>query len=254
MISPVTLILGLGQTVGSACAHYFHDQGHNVIIVDQNAKNLARLSDEASDQITTHMGDITSLIGIKNAIVAARESHGRLDNLVSIPSLPAPEGLGASDLEKLKSMCFRAAEGAMISLGLFRDVLMDQDPFPYGGNTRIKQKGSVTFILGLASRQSMPGEFSESVSQGAVEAVARAGALELAEENIRVNAISALRPRVEEKEAWLKSRTPLARTALAEEIAATAYFLSSPSAAIITGQTLVLDGGRFQLSGLLGQT
>jgi NAD(P)-dependent dehydrogenase (short-subunit alcohol dehydrogenase family) len=68
---------------------------------------------------------------------------------------------------------------------------------------------------------------------------------------IRVNAVSAIRPRAEKNELWLKARTPLKRAALADEIAEAVGFLASPGAAIITGETLIMDGGRLQLGGTL---
>ncbi|MEL6209118.1 MAG: SDR family oxidoreductase, partial [Pseudomonadota bacterium] len=70
-----------------------------------------------------------------------------------------------------------------------------------------------------------------------------------ASQQIRVNAISAIRPRAEAEEGWDKSRVPLGRAALADEIADAALYLSSRAAAIVTGATLVLDGGRSVLAG-----
>ncbi|MEL7130713.1 MAG: SDR family oxidoreductase, partial [Pseudomonadota bacterium] len=52
-------------------------------------------------------------------------------------------------------------------------------------------------------------------------------------------------------ENWLKQRTPLKRAALADEIAEAAAYLASPRSAIVTGETLTLDGGRRQLGGVL---
>jgi NAD(P)-dependent dehydrogenase (short-subunit alcohol dehydrogenase family) len=44
---------------------------------------------------------------------------------------------------------------------------------------------------------------------------------------------------------------PLGRAALADEIAEAARYIASPQAAYLTGQSLILDGGRSTLSGLL---
>jgi NAD(P)-dependent dehydrogenase (short-subunit alcohol dehydrogenase family) len=79
----------------------------------------------------------------------------------------------------------------------------------------------------------------------------KAGALELAEHAIRVNAVVAIRPREERSETWTARRVPLGRAALADEIAEAARYIASPQAAYLTGQSLILDGGRSTLSGLL---
>jgi len=115
----------------------------------------------------------------------------------------------------------------------------------------MRQSGTVTFVLSMSARLASPGRFAESISQAAIEAVVQASAVELAEARIRVNAISAIRPRAEDDEPWLKIRTPLGRAALADEIAEAVGFLASPGAAIITGETLIMDGGRLQLGGTL---
>jgi NAD(P)-dependent dehydrogenase (short-subunit alcohol dehydrogenase family) len=79
----------------------------------------------------------------------------------------------------------------------------------------------------------------------------RAGALDLAEREIRVNAVIAIRPRDERAETYTATRTPLRRGAQGDEIADAVRYLASPEAAIVTGATLVLDGGRQRLSGIL---
>jgi NAD(P)-dependent dehydrogenase (short-subunit alcohol dehydrogenase family) len=81
--------------------------------------------------------------------------------------------------------------------------------------------------------------------------VIKAGAVELADRQIRVNGIVAIRPREERIENWTTRRTPWGRAAIADEIADAARYLSSPDAAIITGELLKLDGGRSSLAGVL---
>ncbi|MCA8905560.1 MAG: SDR family oxidoreductase, partial [Hyphomonas sp.] len=119
------------------------------------------------------------------------------------------------------------------------------------GVERQRQKGTATFVLPYSALATMPGRFTESVTQSAVLGVVRAASLELAEAGIRVNAIVAIRPREEKMETWTAKRTPLGRAALADEIADAAAFLASAEAAIITGTVLRLDGGRAGLAGVL---
>lgn len=251
MLLPTTLILGLGRDVGTACARYFQEHGHNVVIASPNEKALQHSSDQLKENTVTHHGDLHSLIGMRNALNAAFEAYQRIDNLVIIPAVPKPVSLMDIDIDAFDETTIRDARGATLALYLFAQELAEQAPLISDGSQRLRQAGTVTFVLSLSARLASPGRFAESISQAAIEAVVQAGAVELAGVRIRVNAISAIRPRAEEDEPWLKARTPLGRAALADEIAEAVGFMASPGAAIITGETLIMDGGRLQLGGTL---
>lgn len=251
MLTPVTLILGLGRDVGTACARHFQQKGHKVAIAAPDEAALERASDELMGNIVAHHGDLHDLIGVSNAMTAAFEAHNRIDNLVIIPALPSAVSLREIELDQFDNATVHGARAAALSLRLFAETIKDQEPLVSDGPDRQRQHGTVTFVLSLSARLARPGKFTESVSQGAIEAVVRSGAIELAPDFIRVNAVSAIRPRAEDTEPWVRSRTPLGRAALADEIAEAVGYLASPGAAIITGETLILDGGRLQLAGTL---
>jgi enoyl-[acyl-carrier protein] reductase III len=90
------------------------------------------------------------------------------------------------------------------------------------------------------------------VSKAAIEALVRYLAVELAPRDIRVNAVSAGLietgaldhfPKREQMLAYYRSRTPAGRLVEPQEVADAVCFLASPEAAMIRGQTIVLDGG-----------
>ena len=89
-------------------------------------------------------------------------------------------------------------------------------------------------------------------SKGALEALARHLAVELAPRGIRVNILmpgtveTDVWKVIPEREARLSAaicRTPIGRLVTPEEVAAAAQFLCSEAASGIVGQTLVVDGG-----------
>ena len=255
METPVTLILGLGRDAGAACARRFEESGHSVLVASPDEESLEKARDELPEEVSYHHGDLYDQIGLRNALTAALEAYGRRDNLVIIPPLPRPDELTGLNMDALDSAIEKGARSGALALHLFANAIADQVPLEGVGLERHRRMPTVTFILSQSASQSNPGQFTESFAQGAMQALVRAGAVELASAGIRVNAISAIRPRVEAKNAeegnWLKKRTPLGRASLAEEIADAAFYLASPGAGIITGETLTLDGGRRHLSGLL---
>jgi enoyl-[acyl-carrier protein] reductase III len=115
-----------------------------------------------------------------------------------------------------------------------------------------RKGGAVVSISSLGGSRVMRDYFLVGVSKAALEAVTRYLAVELAPYNIQVNAVSgglvetdALKsfPWGPEVIAQSQARTPAARLASPEDIAQVVAFLCSKKAAMIRGQTLVVDGG-----------
>lgn len=251
MDKPVTLIIGLGQTVGDAVARRFLEEGHAVLAVDPDASLLEELRKTTGDKIAYHHGATHTKLGLRNAMAAALESYSFVDNVVCIPPLPEADRLMDLDMEDFESVLMKTARGAVQTLRVFTPELIAERPETENAAERTRQTGTFTFVLSLGASMAQPGWFSESVSQHAIMGIVKAAAIELAPEAVRVNAVIALRPRAEGREPWLKDRTPMGRPSLAEEIAETATFLASPNSAIITGEAITLDGGRRFLSGLI---
>jgi enoyl-[acyl-carrier protein] reductase III len=110
---------------------------------------------------------------------------------------------------------------------------------------------SIVAISSLGSERVLDNYTLVGVSKAALEALVRYLAVELAPRDIRVNAVS---PGVVEtgalehfpnKEAMLEmgERNPVGRMVTPEDVAGAVLFLCSPDAAMIRGQTLVVDGG-----------
>ena len=251
MDKTVTLILGLGQVVGEAIARRFHEDGHAVALADPAQKRLDRAEENLGEQATYHHENLHTKLGLRNAMAAASETYGHVDNIVVIPRIPDPAPLSDVDIEEFAKTHGQAMRGAVTLLKLFSKMVEARDELPGSSMERRTQKGSVTFILSLSAEQAYPGGFADSVTQHAMLGVVKAAAVELAPQLIRVNAICALRPRAEAAEPWLKTRTPLQRAALGDEIAEAALFLSRPRSAIITGEVMVMDGGRGRLGGVI---
>ena len=255
METPVTLVLGLGRDAGAACARRFHESGHRILVASPDEQSLAKARDELPDEILYHHGGLDDQIGLRNALTAAVEVYDRRDNLIILPPLPKPSDLADLNMAAFDESLGHTVRSGALALHLFAKAVAEQAPLSGIGLERHRQMPTVTFVLSQASQQSNPNHFIESVTQGAILALVRSGAVELAAAGIRVNAISAIRPRTEADNAeegnWLKKRTPLGRASLAEEIADAALFLASPGAGIITGETLVLDGARRHLAGLI---
>ena len=250
MDHPVTIILGLGREVGQAVARRFFELGHNVVAADGDRERTDRAEKDLPDKIRVLHTDTSEPLGLRNCFNIAEEAFERIDNLIVIPRIAPDDALAEIDTDDFAETISRATGGAMLAAKLFAERLAEREDAVIARAEQARQRGTVTFILSETVSASQPGRFTATATQGAVEAVMRAASLELAPQEIRVNAIAAVRPRAEEDD-WIGQRTPLGRAALSDEIAEAALYLSSQGAAIITGETLVLDGGRARLTGLI---
>ncbi|MEE9380762.1 MAG: SDR family oxidoreductase [Hyphomonadaceae bacterium] len=251
MDKPVTAVLGLGRDVGAAIARRLTEAGHDIMIADADQAKIDEAVDGLTREAATHHGDLHTRLGLRNCLATALEAYGRIDNVVIVPPIPKPSDLMGLDMEGFDKALARSSRGAVLALRIFSEHFASQEDLPGAAIERARQKGTITFILKLTAQFSNPGQFTESVTQHAILGVMRAGAVELATSDVRCNAVVAIRPRAEEDEPWVRTRTPLRRAATADEIADAAIYLASPESAIITGQTLVLDGGRSVLGGVL---
>ena len=121
-----------------------------------------------------------------------------------------------------------------------------------------ERRGAVVNVASVHAIATSAGLAAYAASKGAVVALTRAAALELAPEGIRVNAVlpgaidtQMLRdglsrggPDIDAGMAALAERTPLGRIGRPQDVAEAVLFLADASrSSFITGQTLVVDGG-----------
>jgi enoyl-[acyl-carrier protein] reductase III len=117
---------------------------------------------------------------------------------------------------------------------------------------RFASEASIVAISSQGALRVVPAYSVVGASKGALEALARHLAVELAPRGIRVNIVApgavateawASMPDAQDRLAELTRRTPLGRLVAPEDVAQAAQFLCSDAARTIIGHTLVVDGG-----------
>lgn len=245
----VAIITGAASGIGRASALRFSREGARVFVTDRDEQELHATLHALRDAGASAAGEVHDLSLRESALAIASGAHrafGRVDVLLHCAALSAfgtvedDAGDGA-DLDRVWEVNVR---GTWL---LTRAVIPHLRRAGAGG---IIILSSITGIIGA------PGMAAYATTKGALLALTRTLALELAEARIRVNAICpasidtpmlqrafARQDDAAAARARNVKRHPLGRLGTPDDIANLALFLASDEAAFITGGTHVVDGG-----------
>jgi len=240
--SEVAIVTGAGSGIGKATAKLFADRGYRVVVVDLTAESLRWTeSENEPSRYASVAGSVTDVAVNRAAVDVALERFGRLDvsilNAGVTGSKPWNEP-GAIDA--LRQILDINVVGVAIGIDEAARVMKEQG------------HGVILPTCSTSGLRGDPGNWAYNASKAAVINLVRAAALDLGPFGIRVNGVApgptetGLTVRLNElpelKQAMV-NRIPLGRWGKPEDLAEAFYFLASPAAAFITGDTLFCDGG-----------
>lgn len=227
------LITGASRGLGEAIALDMAAKGAHILACARASDALTQLGEKLGSQATVWAEDATD-----DALLSRIESAPRIDILVNNLGTNRPKPIADvsdDDLDIMLNMNLRAA------YRITRAVLK---VMPDGGN-----------IINMSSQMGHVGAPNRTVycmTKHGLEGLTKALAVELAPRKIRVNALAPTfvetpmtKPMFENPEfsAYVNANIPLGQLAQAEDIAAAATYLASDAAIMVTGHSLVIDGG-----------
>jgi glucose 1-dehydrogenase len=241
----VIIVTGAAQGIGQACARLLVDQGAKVALWDVSDAHGASLQTEL-DAPYFHC-DVSKQSEVNAALAATVAALGRVDGLVN----------NAGIFKAAPFLDITEADwDAVLNVNLKGSFLVGQ-----AVARQIVQQGSGGAIVNMSSvngRLTIPSIASYNASKGGVDQLTRVMALSLADKNIRVNGVAPgtiateLAAKAvltsEEAKARIMSRTPMKRLGEPEEIASVVAFLLSDAASYMSGETVLVDGGRMTLN------
>ena len=234
----VVIISGGSRGQGASHAERFGSEGASVITGDvldaEGETTAARLRGMGLDVTYRHL-DVTSPADWAAAVDSARVTHGRLDVLVNNAGIIHVNPLTEEPLADWNQLLAVNATGPLLGMQAAVPLMRET-----GGGSII----NVASIFGVTGSE---GYIAYSASKGAILAMTKTAALELAADKIRVNTIcpgGVSTPMNEnEPEGGVVPLTPLGRRAHVSEISGAVAFLASDDAVFMTGTELVIDGG-----------
>ncbi len=247
----VVVITGAAGGLGSKCAKELADNGVKLGLFDMHpdVEKVAKaiMSEKGMENKVVHMkGDVCNFDDVKSFAESVNKEFGRIDGLLNIAAIY--RGLKHTSLFDLTE---KEWDDSM-AVNVKGSWLMSKGVAPY----MIKSKrGKIINISSTTVLSGTPQIMHYITSKAAVVGLTRALARELGGDNIQVNCVS---PGILPTEASLErlpdsymdklaSESSLKRITPPEGVIGTLAFLLSEASDYITGQTIVVDSGRYFL-------
>jgi 2-deoxy-D-gluconate 3-dehydrogenase len=242
----VALITGAGSGLGQASAVALAQAGAHIALTELPGKEAAaeetvRLVESAGRRALALPLDVTRLPMIIDAVERTLKHFGRIDILVNNAGINVPRlalDVSEEDWDRVLDVNLKGA--FFVAQAVAKKALL-----PQGGGK----------IINIASQNGVIGYNFRAAycsSKAGVVNLTRVLALEWAQYHINVNAIGPTfletpltRPMFENAEfkADVLRRIPLGRIGKPEDVVGAVVYLASPAAELVTGHTLLVDGG-----------
>jgi NAD(P)-dependent dehydrogenase (short-subunit alcohol dehydrogenase family) len=237
------IVTGASKGIGVAIARRLHAEGANLVLVSRG-DGAEALAAELGPNARSLTGSVTDPEVADRAVAAAAESGG-VDVLVNNAGLDLNQALLETDEEDARRIFETNTFGALWMLRRVAAELRD------GG-----RGGSIVNVTSRLASIGVPRMVVYGASKGAVEALTRGAAVELAPLGIRVNAVApgmTATPMFEDYLAGhadgeaarreVEAAIPQGRLAEPDDIAAAVAYLAADESAHITGACIPVDGG-----------
>lgn len=246
----VAIITGAARGIGAATVEKFVRSGYAVVAVDTIAPEAAELLAGgllASCQYV--VGDVANEASVVAAVELAATTYGRIDVLANVAGVVLVKPLDETDWDEYRRV---------VDINLGGTFLYCKHVLPV---MKKQRSGSIVNMSSVSAHVGQTDHALYGATKGAILALCRALAWELAPFRIRVNSISPgsvdtpmLRGDCEiesarsglsyaEVKARREAEQALGRWAAPAEIAEAIYFIASDAASFITGTDLLVDSG-----------
>jgi NAD(P)-dependent dehydrogenase (short-subunit alcohol dehydrogenase family) len=241
----VAIVTGASRGIGRACAVELAAEGASVVAAARDAERLDTLVSEIEGDggvVVAVPCDVGERAAAEALVDTAVTRFGRLSALVLAAQSPGVDAC-------VEVYPVDAVADALRS-GFYGSLHVMQAAFPH---LQAAGEGSVVTFGDPDAVVGEPGRLATNVAKEAIRALTRTAAREWGRYGIRVNAVN---PTVRSErvqadleaapdlEAWLSTQIPGGRLGEPRDVARAVVFLVSDAAAMLTGSTVAVDGGR----------
>ena len=239
----VALVTGAARGIGRASALALAGAGADVAIGlhhENDDGGLAAEIKEMGRRVLPLQMDMTRLDQVREAVERAAAWRGHLDVLVNNVGLGPP-----NRAEDVSEGVFDLTVGVNLKGTFFASQAAARAMIP-------RRYGRIINLSSQAGFVALPTESIYCMTKAAIAHLTKCLALEWAPHNINVNAVAPTFIRTPGTEKWLENedfrksvvaRIPLGRIGEPADVAGAVVFFASAAASLVTGTTLMIDGG-----------
>lgn len=240
----ICIVTGGAQGIGEACARRFARDGAVPVVADVEAARGEAVAKELGGLFVAC--DVGDKAQVDRLVATTLRQYGRIDVLVNNAGI-----FKSSDFLEITEADF----DAVLRVNLKGSFLVGQAvarEMARAGKGAIVNMSSVNAVL------TIPSIASYNVSKGGINQLTRVMALALADRGVRVNAVAPgtiateLAAKAvltsEDAKQRIMSRTPMKRLGDPSEVADAVAWLASDASSYVTGEIVVVDGGRMTLN------
>ena len=237
------LITGCLKGIGYEAMQLFARNGADILACCQQEspefeESRQKLAVENGASITPYYFDLSDPDQIKSAMKQVVADKHKVDILLNIAGMTQDSLFLMTTMESMRRV---------FEINFFAQMLISQ----YASKLMVRQKsGTIVNVSSITALDGNAGQTSYSASKAAIIGATKTLASELAQYNIRVNAIAPGIIKTDMTAAIpapsfqkLCSRIPMGRPGLPSEVAGVMLFLASDLSSYVTGQVMRIDGG-----------
>ena len=240
----IALVTGAGKGIGKACAIALAEAGAKVIILSRTKSDLVGVSKiikRTKGSSKSFVCDVTQVEEFKNIL----KKISRLDILVNNAGNNRPEHFTEVKQENMEYLTNLNMKAAFNVAQLCSQKMVE-------AKNRKKIGGSIIHMSSQLGKVGCEGRNVYNMNKFGIEGLARGMAIELAPHNIRVNTVCPTFVETPMVKKFFKNKKfknkmvkniPLGRVAKESDVATAVAFLAADSSEMITGTSLIVDGG-----------
>lgn len=240
----VAIVVGGSGGIGRALALGLAECGADVIVASRQLVNLEPVAEDIralGRQALAVSVDATQEQSVADMVKRSLEVFPRLDILVNAAGLAIRKPAENFPIDEWQQVMDINTRGTFLCCQAVGRVMIKQ------------HSGKIINISSVRGRYGLPAGYAAyCTSKGAVDTMTRTLACEWAKYNVLVNAVAPTivetdltRPALADPKyaQMMKSRIPLGRWAMPEDIVGPTVFLASKASDFVTGQIIYIDGG-----------
>ena len=240
----VALVTGAGKGIGKACAIALAEAGADLIIISRTQKDLdavSKIIKRFKSKCSSYVCDVTNYNQIKNII----NKQKKIDILVNNAGTNIPEHF--TKVQK-KNMEYLVKLNTISTFHLAQLCTLKM----LEAKNRKKIGGSIINMSSQMGHVGGPIRSVYNMTKSGLEGLTKGMAIDLAKDNIRVNTVCPTFVVTPMTKKFLKSKKfknetlkkiPMGKFAELSDVATAVAFLASDSSKMITGTSILVDGG-----------